>query len=215
MLVYQSCYIANSLYSPFSISLSFICKQLTRTYTRLWDKKKLKRQGWLILIAFVLLNIVACFHAYKFTHFTNNPGVKTKALNLGFAEKIKALFFEINNPRPVNSSTPIWIFETVNIQSNKKIECWFLKADSAKGFVILFHGYGGEKSSMLDKADEFLNVGYNTLVVDFMASGDTRVINPRSVSKKPKSYNHAMIIHCRKVKRKFIYLALLLERLPF
>lgn len=46
-----------------------------------------------------------------------------------------------------------------------------LKADSPKGSVILFHGYGGEKSSMLDKADIFLRLGYNALLVDFMGSG--------------------------------------------
>jgi hypothetical protein len=43
--------------------------------------------------------------------------------------------------------------------------------DSAKGTVILFHGYGAEKSSMLDKSDIFQQLGYNTLLVDFMGSG--------------------------------------------
>lgn len=46
-----------------------------------------------------------------------------------------------------------------------------MKADSAVGTIILFHGYGGEKSSMLDKADEFLKMGYNTMLVDFMGAG--------------------------------------------
>ncbi len=51
------------------------------------------------------------------------------------------------------------------------IECWSLKTDSSKGTVIIFHGYGGNKYSMLDKAEEFLKMGYNTLLVDFMGSG--------------------------------------------
>jgi alpha-beta hydrolase superfamily lysophospholipase len=37
--------------------------------------------------------------------------------------------------------------------------------------VLIFHGYGGEKSSMLDKATEFLKMNFNVLLVDFMGSG--------------------------------------------
>jgi uncharacterized protein len=37
--------------------------------------------------------------------------------------------------------------------------------------VLIFHGFSGEKSSMLDKSDEFLKLGYNTLLIDFMGSG--------------------------------------------
>jgi len=134
-------------------------------------KKLLKRLGWITLTLFVLANIIACFHAYQFTHFSNNTEPKTKASDLAFGQKVKALVFGINNPRPVNHSTPARNYETIRLQSNKKIECWFMKADSSRGSVILFHGYGGEKSSMLDKADEFLNLGYNTLLVDFMGAG--------------------------------------------
>jgi len=117
------------------------------------------------------MNVVAFFHAYKFTHFSDSDDTKTKARDLSFPGKVKALIFGINNPRPVNKSTPNKDFETITIQSNKKIECWLIKADSSKGSVILFHGYGGEKSSMLDKADEFLKAGYTTLLVDFMGAG--------------------------------------------
>jgi alpha-beta hydrolase superfamily lysophospholipase len=37
----------------------------------------------------------------------------------------------------------------------------------------LFHGYGGEKSSLLDKAEEFLKLGFNTMLVDFMGCGNS------------------------------------------
>lgn len=171
ILVDQLDFNTDSFVRSFSISLSFTGNNLPYEYPLMRYKKNLKRLGWITLIAFVLLNIVAFFHAYKFTHFSNNPGVKTRAENLGFGEKVKALLFGINNPRPANRSAPARAFETITIQSNKKIECWFITADSAKGSVILFHGYGGEKSSMLDKADEFLKLGYNTLLVDFMGSG--------------------------------------------
>jgi pimeloyl-ACP methyl ester carboxylesterase len=117
------------------------------------------------------MNIVAYFHAYKFTHFSHTTEAKTKSGSLSFGGKMKALFFGISNPRPENKTQPKRPYETVVLQSNKKIECWYIAPDSAKGTVILFHGYGGEKSSMLRQADEFLALGYNTLVVDFMGSG--------------------------------------------
>lgn len=134
-------------------------------------RKRLKRIIWISAILFLLMNIVAFFHAYKFTHFSDTKEAKTKAANLSLGGKIKALLFGISNPRPANLELPKRSFETITLQSNKKIECWLIKADSAKGTVILFHGYGGEKSSLLDKADEFLALGYTTLLVDFMGSG--------------------------------------------
>ncbi|MCX6351881.1 MAG: alpha/beta hydrolase, partial [Bacteroidetes bacterium] len=118
------------------------------------------------------MNIVAFFHAYKFTHFTSDIVTKTKdAKQLSTVEKIKTLFFGINNPRPTNHSTPSQKFRTIKLKSNKEIECWSIKTEKPKGTVILFHGYSGEKSSMIDKSDEFLKMGYNTLLVDFMGAG--------------------------------------------
>lgn len=135
--------------------------------------KKTARRAFLVLIiVFVCMNVIAAIHAYKFTHFANNSVTKTKdAKQLSLGDKLSALVFGVGNPRPQNKKKPIQKYETLRLQSNKMIECWSIKTDSAKGTVILFHGYAGEKSSMLDKSDEFLRLGYNTLLVDFMGSG--------------------------------------------
>lgn len=119
------------------------------------------------------MNVVAFFHAYKFTHFSESLTSKTEkpeVLNLG--QKIKTLFFGVSNPRPKNDEKPE-NYETIVLQSNKKIECWYLKKDSlpTKGTVVLFHGYSSKKSSMLDKALIFDSLDYNVLLVDFMGSG--------------------------------------------
>lgn len=136
------------------------------------QKKIIKLLLWTLTTIFVLINIVAYFHSYKFTHFTDKNVVKTKdSKHLSVPGKIKTLFFGIDNPRPNNKRTPIQKFETIKLQSNKLIECWSIKSDSSKGTVILFHGFSGQKSSMLDKSDEFLKLGYNTLLVDFMGCG--------------------------------------------
>ncbi len=118
------------------------------------------------------MNIVAIFHSYKFTHFEDSKTEKTKApLKLNIAQKISTLIFGINNPRPINHKIPTTEFETINLNSNKKIECWSIKTNNPKGTVIIFHGYGGQKSSMLDEAEVFRKQGFNTFLVDFMGSG--------------------------------------------
>ncbi|MBI3233630.1 MAG: alpha/beta hydrolase [Bacteroidetes bacterium] len=118
------------------------------------------------------MNVVAIFHAYKFTHFADSKAIKTKdAKKLSATEKISTLIFGINNPRPENDSLPTMPYETIKLQSNRAIECWQMKTDSAKGTVILFHGFSGDKASLLDKANIFLNLRYNVFMVDFMGSG--------------------------------------------
>lgn len=134
------------------------------------------RKILLIIIAtiFILINTVAFFHAYKFTHFTINKSEKTKSPErLSSFEKAKTLFFGVNNPKPRNTKFPSQKYRTLKLHSNKEIECWFIKNEKSKGTIILFHGYGGEKSSMITKSDEFIKLGFNTLLVDFMGSGNS------------------------------------------
>jgi len=133
--------------------------------------KYIKRILWTIAIVFALMNIIAIFHAYKFTHFSDKVSKKTDANTLTNAQKAEVLFFGIDNPRPVNTDKPSQAYTTVKIKNNKLIECWSIKTLNSKGTVILFHGYGGDKSQMIDKSDAFLDMGYNTLLVDFMGSG--------------------------------------------
>jgi len=118
------------------------------------------------------MNIVANFHAYKFTHFSTKKVDKTKSPEkLSSFGKINTLIFGVNNPRPINMDKPPK-YANIQIQSNKKIDCWYLKKnDFAKGTVILFHGYSGEKSTMLDKAAKFEAQNYNIMLVDFIGSG--------------------------------------------
>lgn len=135
-------------------------------------KKIFKRGLWTLIGVFGLLNVVAIFHSYKFTQFVDEKIDKTKdPKKLTTGQKIATLVFGVNNPRPVNDKIPLTDYETVLLNSNKAIECWNIKAANPKGTIILFHGFGGNKSSMLDKAEVFRGLGYNTFLVDFMGSG--------------------------------------------
>lgn len=122
---------------------------------------------------FVLMNALAALHAYKFTHFTTARGVKKheSATELSMGDKLKMAISGIDYPRPVNGTKPNVPYETITLQSNKRIECWLLKTMNAKGTIILFHGYTADKSKMLDKAYAIQAMGYSTMLVDFMGSG--------------------------------------------
>ena len=118
------------------------------------------------------MNVIAIFHSNKFTHFVDSNTAKTndpKKLTTG--QKISTLIFGVNNPRPENNNVPTDAYETIKLKSNREIECWNIKTENAKGTVILFHGFSGQKASMLDKAEIFRELGYNTFLVDFMGSG--------------------------------------------
>ncbi len=128
---------------------------------------------WLVVCIFVTMNIVAYNHAHTFTHFTQKQVVKTKdAAQLSVREKLHALVFGINNPRLQNTTFPTQPYQTIKLQSYESVEAWRIPAGGkAKGTVILFHGYSGNKSGLLDKAAEFLKLGYHTMLVDFPGSG--------------------------------------------
>lgn len=118
------------------------------------------------------MNAIAIFHSYKFTHFSDHRTEKTKdPKHLSTTQKASALIFGVSNPRPENKTFPTRSYQTIRLKSNREIECWSIKTENPKGTVILFHGFGGEKSSMLDKSDIFYQLGYNTFLVDFMGSG--------------------------------------------
>jgi alpha-beta hydrolase superfamily lysophospholipase len=132
--------------------------------------KYYRKIGISLGLIFVLANIVAFSHAYKFTHFSENDLKKTSK-DLTFTEKVKIMVFGINNPRPKTNSFPIQNYETFTVDSNVKLECWKIEIEDSKGTVILFHGYGGEKSSLLDKSELFNELGFTTILVDFSGSG--------------------------------------------
>src|SRR5690606_18590774 len=119
-------------------------------------------------VIFVLMNVIAIFHSYKLTHFSDRNVEKTKSPNqLSTGQKIYTLIFGISNPRPINDNEPSTEFQTIILKGNSEIECWSIKANNPKGTVALFHGFSGQKSSMLDKATVFKELGYTRQRIDF------------------------------------------------
>ena len=139
----------------------------------------LKWIGNVLLAQLILINISAAFHAYKFTHYydddkTRNqqpsqgkPLLRTWRLMTGKKLARSPIQYYPNIPYDTV------ILTTVN---GKKLEAWYMKADSAKGTVILFHGLSSNKGNVLGEALEFNSFGYNTMLVDIRAHGNSEDI---------------------------------------
>lgn len=133
---------------------------------RLW-----KRLAWGTGIFFILLNLFCAWHAWQFTHFTSTTAPRTDPRKLSVMGKIKTVVVGVDNPRPVNRGVPPVPYETIMLQSDYPLEAWMVRAPRAKGTVVLFHGYSGKKSSMIDRGMILRDLGYNVMLVDFRGSG--------------------------------------------
>ena len=136
---------------------------------RIYLKRLLKG----LFVAFILLNVIVIFHAYKFTHFYDNGqvNIKKKEDKNGW-DITKEMLFGINavkqqNTRPDSAYTTTYL-TTAN---GLTLEAWEFNLDSSIGTVALFHGHGSKKSSLLPEADLFRKLGYNTILLDFRAHG--------------------------------------------
>src|SRR5690606_28446813 len=125
----------------------------------------MRKLGITTCVRLLLVNAVACQHAYRFTHLSQQKKERTRdPEELSALTNARILFTGIDNPKPKHSALPRHSFNTVPIRSDVQLEAWHIQAPDPKGTVIVFHGYAGEKSSLITRAEEFLRLGYNTLL---------------------------------------------------
>jgi dipeptidyl aminopeptidase/acylaminoacyl peptidase len=144
-------------------------------------KKKFKRPfaifGLVIIAVFVLLNCAAYRQAYLMTHF--RAGLRTsKPETMNVAQRLKTLLFGVNLPRPHSLLLPIELGPygrnvTIPGAVGIRLGGWYCPASPEAPLVILFHGYGGEKTDSLNEARVFIELGLSVLLVDFRGSGDS------------------------------------------
>ncbi len=148
---------------------------------------ELKRQQWkkrfvrlciVFAAGFVLLNVLAYRHAYAMMHFTSGQPRTGLPETLGFAKKIGVLLWGVNIPRPHTDLAATALgtaAKSLQIKEDGgiKLGAWYCPGPTRSPLVILFHGYGGEKSGTLAEAKVFLEIGCSVLLVDFRGSGDS------------------------------------------
>jgi uncharacterized protein len=129
----------------------------------------------IVIAFFILLNIVVICHAYKFTHYynANEVVVKEQKDKTGW-DKTKELLFGFTAVKQKNIA-PDSSFKTIYLKTKDslKLEAWMINVPNPKGTVALFHGHGGKKSGVLREAYSFQQMGYNTLLLDFRAHGNS------------------------------------------
>ncbi|MDB5201987.1 MAG: alpha/beta fold hydrolase [Ferruginibacter sp.] len=128
-----------------------------------------------ILVLFLLLNIVLMFHAYKFTHFYNRDEVAVqKPSDKSGWDKTREIFLGINAVKQANIA-PDTAFTAfyLTTKDGLKLEAWQMPVPDAKGTVALFHGHGSKKSAVLNEAYSFRKLGYNAILLDFRAHGNS------------------------------------------
>ncbi len=129
----------------------------------------------IFLVFFVLLNVVVICHAYKFTHYYNvgEANIKQQKDKSSW-DKTKDILFGFDAVKQVNSK-PDSSYKTVYLKTtnNLKLEAWLMQVPNPKGTVALFHGHGSKKSAILTEAYSFQQLGYNTLLLDFRAHGNS------------------------------------------
>jgi uncharacterized protein len=138
-------------------------------------KKALKFTLKVVVVLFVLLNVVVMFHAYKFTHFYEAGEVAIKQQkDKGTWDITKEMLFGINSIKQKNIA-PDSSYKTIYLitKDGLKLEGWYDTVANAKGSIAMFHGHGSKKSGVLEEAAAFQKMGYNTLLLDFRAHGNS------------------------------------------
>ena len=128
-----------------------------------------------IFFLFLFLNVIVMFHAYKFTHFyePNEVEIKAEKDKTGW-DKTKDILFGFNSIKQKNVA-PDSTYKTVKLKTNDSLilDAWYEAVPNAKGSVALFHGHAGKKTGLLEEEKAFRELGYNTLLVDFRAHGNS------------------------------------------
>jgi uncharacterized protein len=125
------------------------------------------------LLTFILVNIVIAIQANRMMYFGDNPQKlpRKKLSEITTSEKILGLN---QLKRPVNDSFLI-PHDTIHLTSEGfQLESWYAHHDTiSRGFALLFHGFGSSKEECTRSATFFFNQGYDVLLTDFRAHGNS------------------------------------------
>jgi pimeloyl-ACP methyl ester carboxylesterase len=136
-------------------------------------RKPYKRILYSLLLIFILFNVIIINQAYHFTHFYEHGTVKPIAEQTNsFWGMAGVALFGLKQEKLVGS-VPDSAYTNVKLKTKDglTLDAWLIRMPNAKGTIALFHGHGSEKSANLSQSNEFNELGYSTLLVDFRAHG--------------------------------------------
>jgi uncharacterized protein len=121
-------------------------------------------------------NLSPWMQAYRMTHFSVGGARTSRPEGLSWGSKLLLVVTGVNIPRPENVATPASVglsYRAFQVPSGegRSNEVWEVPAKGMGKLAILFHGYAGKKSDLLEEAAEFHRWGYGVWMVDFTGSG--------------------------------------------
>jgi len=130
---------------------------------------------WVLLVQIILINLSAAFYAHKLTYFYEPSSRQIYPSSKNIFIKTWKLFTGPKFQKIEIDEAPHFPFETIHLLTKEdlSIESWYMPVDSAKGTVILFHGLAANKSMLLNEAYEFRFFGFNVMLVDLRAHGNS------------------------------------------
>jgi len=147
------------------------------------DKKTKKKWSsylrlilWVLFIQFILLNISAFLYAGRLTKYVSHTEASKQTEPTNIFSKTWRLFTGKKFSKAIVNAKPVYEYETVLLKTknNLTLEAWYAKTDSTpKGTVALFHGLNNSKSMSIQESNEFRYMGYNVMLVDFRAHGNS------------------------------------------
>ncbi len=143
-----------------------------------------KRKKWgfgflcLLVLGLGVLNVLAYNHASSMLNYASGGGRTVPPEDLSFWGKMRVLIVGVNLERPETDRTPRdWGLDyesrRIDCDNGIRLGAWYIPAAESEVLVVLLHGYGAEKSSLMDDAKALHAAGYACLLVDFRGSGES------------------------------------------
>jgi len=79
---------------------------------------------------------------------------------------------DVMRQRPADLGLQYESFNATN-PDGTRIAGWWVPAESALGSILMVHGFGGNKSTMLSRAVTFVETGFNVALIDLRARGES------------------------------------------
>jgi pimeloyl-ACP methyl ester carboxylesterase len=131
--------------------------------------------GGVLLAGFAAVNLVAYRHARSMLVFAESGSKTPAAYKLSRGEKLLVLSKGVSFPHIVDKSTPEargLPYSLARIPTRDSfLEVWTIPAKQSRGSILMFHGYGASKDSLLNAAAPLHELGYDLVLVDFPGYG--------------------------------------------
>jgi hypothetical protein len=127
----------------------------------------------LVVVTLIGGNAIVAAHAWRFTHFVDSGTRTSNPEAMGFTDRVEVLFTGVVVPRPAVTRRPEDVGLVARSSLDDGVSTWTIPGAPGAGTALLFHGYGGTKSDLLDEAGAFHDAGWTTVLVDFPGSGES------------------------------------------